>query len=377
MGKKPEKLKKPGHRKAERRGGIGVGALVGALLAAAAAGYYVYSSRATLVPAVRRGSVGGGGQNAASSRSAAVAGETDAQRKRRLLNEGRMDPSMQRPKCKDASFGCSGECYRNTEYMLRTCCLSCSPDYDDPCTHNPTERRAVAEYPQYSPRVLSRDPWVVTFDNLLSDEETDGIVEAVGGKSGEYLKPSTTAKATRGKDGRVVLQDVPDQIRTSYNAWCQHPGCYNHPVHERVIERIMDIVGLPQNNAEHMQLLKYHPGEYYRLHHDWIPEQLQALCGPRVFTFFLYLSDVDEGGGTQFPYLNLTVMPKRGSAVWWPHGLEDNPWKKDDRTHHEAMPVLQGVKMAANYWIHVDDFKQAMALGCDGRQGQPRRIWRK
>ena len=45
-------------------------------------------------------------------------------------------------------------------------------------------------------------------------------------------------------------------------------------------------------------------------------------------------------------------MPKRGSAVWWPHGLEDNPWKKDDRTHHEAMPVLQGVKMAANYWIH-------------------------
>ena len=70
-------------------------------------------------------------------------------------------------------------------------------------------------------------------------------------------------------------------------------------------------------------------------------------------------------------------MPKRGSAVWWPHGLEDNPWKKDDRTHHEAMPVLQGVKMAANYWIHVDDFKQAMALGCDGRQGQPRRIWRK
>ena len=44
-------------------------------------------------------------------------------------------------------------------------------------------------------------------------------------------------------------------------------------------------------------------GEYYKLHHDWIPEQLQALCGPRVYTFFLYLSDVEEGGGTQFPYL--------------------------------------------------------------------------
>ena len=58
----------------------------------------------------------------------------------------------------------------------------------------------------------------------------------------------------------MVLKDVPDQIRTSWNAWCQHPGCYNHPIHERVITRIMDIVGLPHDHAEHMQLLKYGPG---------------------------------------------------------------------------------------------------------------------
>ena len=126
---------------------------------------------------------------------------------------------------------------------------------------------------------------------------------------------------------------------------------------------------------------------------------------------------MEEGGGTAFPHLNLTVMPKRGSAVWcmnaprartppprtktprptldswsrpcahvvavvvralrWPHGFDDNPWRKDDRTHHEAMPVLKGVKMAANYWIHGSDFKRSMALGCDGRAGQPRRVWRK
>ena len=69
----------------------------------------------------------------------------------------------------------------------------------------------------------------------------------------------------------------------------------------------------------------------------------------------------------------MIVQPKRGSAVWWPHGMEHNLWQKDDRTHHEAMPVTKGVKWAANYWIHGRDFKTSMATGCDGRQGQPKR----
>ena len=170
----------------------------------------------------------------------------------------------------------------------------------------------------------------------------------MGGPRGEYIKPSTTAKPVRQANGQVVLTDVPDGIRTSHNAWCQHRHCYQHPVHRRVIERIMGIVGLPPNNAEHMQLLRYGPGEYYRLHHDWIPEQLDAACGPRAFTFFLYLSDVEEGGGTQFPYINITVMPKKGSAVLWPHGLNSDPRIKDTRTHHEAMPVIKGQKWGAN-----------------------------
>ena len=278
------------------------------------------------------------------------------------------------------------QCIDNAEFMKKNCCASCSPDPDDPCSTDPSSRpdvykgdftrafeRIIRDYPQYNITVHSRDPWLITLDNLLTDDECEGIKEAVGGKHGEYIKPSTTAKPVRQPNGQVILTDVPDQIRTSHNAWCQHRSCYDHPVHEAVIQRIMSIVDLPPNNAEHMQLLKYEPGAYYRLHHDWIPEQLDAACGPRAYTFFLYLSDVEEGGGTKFPYIDKIVMPKKGSAVLWPHGLDSDPRVKDDRTHHEAMPVIKGVKWAANYWIHGRDFKLAMASGCDGRQGQPKR----
>jgi hypothetical protein len=32
----------------------------------------------------------------------------------------------------------------------------------------------------------------------------------------------------------------------------------------------------------------------------------------------MYLSDVDAGGGTDFPRLGITVMPKKGRALLWP-----------------------------------------------------------
>jgi len=38
------------------------------------------------------------------------------------------------------------------------------------------------------------------------------------------------------------------------------------------------------------------------------------------------------------------VTPKRGRALIWPSVLNEDPHKKDDRTEHEAMPVLKGEK---------------------------------
>jgi hypothetical protein len=47
------------------------------------------------------------------------------------------------------------------------------------------------------------------------------------------------------------------------------------------------------------------------------------------------------------------VKPKKGRAVLWPSVLDSDLEKQDARTHHEALPVVKGIKKAANAWIHL------------------------
>lgn len=63
----------------------------------------------------------------------------------------------------------------------------------------------------------------------------------------------------------------------------------------------------------------------------------------------MYFNSVERGGGTRYPRLdNLTVEPKKGRVLIWPSALDDDPYKMDGRTNHEAMAVERGKKYAAN-----------------------------
>ena len=84
----------------------------------------------------------------------------------------------------------------------------------------------------------------------------------------------------------------------------------------------------------------------------------------RILTVYLYLNDVEEGGGTNFDQLGITVMPKRGRALLWPSVISSDPNKKDGRTTHQALPVEKGVKYGANAWFHMHDFKTPNKIGC-------------
>ena len=81
----------------------------------------------------------------------------------------------------------------------------------------------------------------------------------------------------------------------------------------------------------------------------------------------MYLSDVVEGGETEFPDLNppLKVPPKVGKAILWPSVLDDME-TQEPGTFHQANDVIKGHKYATNAWIHLYDYEISNHWGCTG-----------
>ena len=213
--------------------------------------------------------------------------------------------------------------------------------------------RVLRDFPEYSPRALSKEPWIVSLDNFLSDEEADAFLSSC-----------------ESHFERSLAGDQLNPVRTSFQCWCNFPRCYTDPLVHRVAQRIGHVTGTAYNNGEDFQIVRYEPGQFYKVHHDqntavWAPQ------GPRVLTFFMYLNTPDGGGGTRFPGVRLpgvagglTVEPRKGSAILWPSTLNEQPMSQDGRTNHEALPVTEGIKFGANMWIHQFDFKTPSERGC-------------
>ena len=67
---------------------------------------------------------------------------------------------------------------------------------------------------------------------------------------------------------------------------------------QSVLRKIEEVTRVPTGHYESFQVLKYGLGQRYTTHHDYGREDVKLACGPRILTFFLYLSDVEEGGET-------------------------------------------------------------------------------
>uniref|UniRef100_A0A9J8D963 Prolyl 4-hydroxylase, alpha polypeptide I a n=2 Tax=Cyprinus carpio TaxID=7962 RepID=A0A9J8D963_CYPCA len=103
------------------------------------------------------------------------------------------------------------------------------------------------------------------------------------------------------------------QYRVSKSAWLV---AHEHPVVDRINQRIEDITGLDVKTAEELQVANYGVGGQYEPHFDFgrkdEPDAFKALgTGNRIATWLFYMSDVTAGGATVFPEVGATVKPMK------------------------------------------------------------------
>ena len=184
-------------------------------------------------------------------------------------------------------------------------------------------------------------PFVLVLDNVLSSDECDTLVSLAQVK----LKRSTVVDPATGKEINIAE-------RSSSGTFF---AVNETPFIARLDQRIGEIMGRPVENGEGLQILHYRKGGEYRPHFDYFPPDdpgSQAHLkrgGQRVSTMVIYLSAVEDGGGTNFPEIGLTVIPKKGSAVYFEYCNQAGAI--DPLTLHAGMPVLAGEKWIATKWV--------------------------
>ncbi len=199
--------------------------------------------------------------------------------------------------------------------------------------------------------VLSRieKPVVAVLENVLSAQECDALIAAARPR----LAPSTIVDPLTGE--HVVSPD-----RSSQGMFFR---LAESPLLAVIDARISALMQMPLENGEGLQVLHYTPGARSSPHFDFLMpgnaanQASIARSGQRVSTMVIYLNEVIDGGETMFPEIGLSVVPRKGNAVYFEYC--DSLGQLDGRTLHAAAEVLGGEKWVATKWMRQRRFVPA------------------
>ena len=284
-----------------------------------------------------------------------------------LVGECESNPNFMLKKCKESCRVCQSErchdkvfdcakrmeeygCYKkNMKDDCQWTCSSCDALKNiKKCIRNPKHEASISKnstnylfdnlIKNYGAVSHSSETWIITIDDVIDKEDCDNIIENI---NTDKWSPSLAG------DGKLPA-------RTSSTYWCESSSCRENT--KKLREWVNDKMKISDEYAEPLQILRYNKEEYYKPHHDQNSPRSSA-WGPRVYTVFFYLSDVEKGGETNFPTVNVTIKPKKGSVLIWSNILNEDVNKRDEKTFHQSLPVIKGTKFSANYWIHLYPYK--------------------
>ncbi|WAR24482.1 P4HA1-like protein [Mya arenaria] len=180
----------------------------------------------------------------------------------------------------------------------------------------------------------SLDPYVAIFHDVGSQHDIETVKE--------YAKPKLQRSRVRSLKG-----SVPDPGRTSQGMFI-----YDDSKYIKFAKRIEAATGLNYRGYEKFQIANYGVGGHYYCHHDFFASEYARNShngDNRIATFMMYLTDVVKGGATVFPDIDVSVFPKKGTAIFWYNMFRNGTVNM--LTRHAACPVLVGEKWVGNLWI--------------------------
>jgi len=190
-------------------------------------------------------------------------------------------------------------------------------------------------------RILAamRNPRVVVFGGLLSDDECDGLIDIARPR---LVRSETVDNNTGGSEVNAA--------RTSDGMFFERGETL---LIARLEQRIAMLLQWPAVNGEGLQILRYRPGAEYRPHHDYFDPAHAGTAtilkrgGQRVGSLVMYLNTPKAGGATTFPDVQLEVAPIKGNAVFFSYERAH----ASTRTLHGGAPVIEGEKWVATKWL--------------------------
>ncbi|KAH0697439.1 hypothetical protein KY290_015305 [Solanum tuberosum] len=203
-------------------------------------------------------------------------------------------------------------------------------------------------------QVLSWFPRALYFPNFATIEQCQGIIKMAKADlkpSSLALRKGETAENTKG-------------IRTSSGMFISASEDKTG-ILDLIEEKIAKATMIPRTHGEAFNVLRYETGQSYHSHYDaFDPSQYGPQKSQRVASFLLYLSDVEEGGETMFPFesaqnmdanydfrkcIGLKVKPRRGDGLLF-YSLFPNG-TIDPTSIHGSCAVIRGEKWVATKWI--------------------------
>jgi prolyl 4-hydroxylase len=178
--------------------------------------------------------------------------------------------------------------------------------------------------------------YLYEIDNILSSTECDMLIK--------YCKYKHLSDSTIFNNNSNVINNN----RKSKTTWFK---LNENEIEYKCSKIAKELTNTNDYNLEDLQLVYYPVGGYFKPHYDATKNtDVNTIVTSREYTLLIYLNDVEKGGETVFPYLNLEIKPKKGKGILF-RTLDDND-RIIPESFHGGKPVIKGEKWICNKWIH-------------------------